>query len=219
VRRFSFQIDLTQGGGSKKKKPAKKSAPPPPADGYEMSGALQERRRQLKAWPQFQRNLMALPAVTDTLEEWDNPNLAAEYVRVYEVTREKVTDAEPGYKQDGKMETHCFFGTDGTKHLVSRLGSKPHHRINEIRLSPDGQLIRLHYENTEGPTQSLEDLFDGGLFGLEDDLGRFRQFPNYVMRIFLITTEGEHLKGTFRGVCFYDHETDSVVTQEAQEIR
>ena len=91
--------------------------------------------------------------------------------------------------------------------------------MNEIRLSPDGQLVRMHYENTGEATQSLEDLYDTGLLGLEDDLGRFRQYPNYVLRFFLLLPEGEYLNSTFRGVCYYDHESDSVRTEEAQEIR
>jgi len=219
VRRFSFQIDLTQGKSSKKKSSQKPGSVPAAADGYEMSGDLQEQRQHLRAWPQFQRALMDLPEVVETLEEWESPNLGAEYVRVYEVTRHKVTEAEPGYKQDGNTEAHCFFSPDGTKHLVSRLSSRPHQRLNEIRLSPDGQLVRLHYECHEGPVQSLEDLFDRGLAGLEEDLDRYRQYPNYVLRIFLILTDGEFLKSTFRGVCYYDAESDSVVTEEAKEIR
>jgi hypothetical protein len=220
VRRFSFQIDLTNNKKlSEGKKPKKKSSAPPVADGFEMSGDLQQRRQNRRAWPGFQRELMALPELVGTTQEWDDPNLAAEFVRVYEVTKKKVVDAEPGFKQDGKMETHCFFATDGTKHVVSRLSTRPHQRINEIRLSLDGQLVRIHYENSEGATQSLEDLFDSGLLGLEDDLGRFRQHPNYVMRFFLLLPDGEYLNSTFRGVCYYDHESDSVRTEEAQQIQ
>jgi hypothetical protein len=220
VRRFSFQIDLgkkNQLGEGKKAK--KKSSAPPVADGFEMSGDLQQRRQNRNAWPGFQRELMALPELVGTLEEWDDPNLGAEYLRVYDVTKRKVTDAEPGYQQDQKVETHCFFSPDGTKHLVSRLSTRPHQRMNEIRLSLDGQLVRMHYEAIEGPTQSLEDLYDTGLLGLEDDLGRFRQHPNYVLRFFLFLPKGEYLNSTFRGVCYYDHESDSVRTEEAQEIR
>ena len=220
MRRFSFQIDLGKKNKlGEQKKGKKKSSEPPVADGFEMSGDLQQRRQNRRAWPGFQRELMALPEVVETQQEWDDPNLGAEYVRVYQVTKEKVVDAEPGYQQDGKMETHCFFSPDGTKHLVSRLSTRPHQRMNEIRLSLDGQLVRMHYENVEGPTQNLEDLFDTGLLGLEDDTDRFRRHPNYVLRFFLLLAGGEYLNSTFRGVCFYDPESDSVVTEEAAEIR
>ena len=89
---------------------------------------------------------------------------------------------------------------------------------DEIRLSLDGQLVRIHYETAEGPSQSLEDLFDYGLLGLEEDVERFRQYPDYVMRFFILLPQGEYLNSTFRGVCYYEHESDSVVTEEAGEI-
>lgn len=217
MRRFSFKIDLTkQGGGDTAPSPKRAGGgPAPQADGFQMSQDLQQQRQDLEAWPYFQRTLMALPELTDTLEEWEDPHLAAEYVRVYEVTRQKVVDAEPGFTQQGKTESHCFFTPDGAKHLVSRLLSQPETRVNEIRLSPDGTLVRLYYENTQGPTQSTEDLYEHGLTGLEEEVERFRRYPNYVMRFFLLVPEGEFLKSTFRGVCYYDAETDSVITEEA----
>lgn len=219
MRRFSFQIDLTNKDKLSNSKPKKqKSSAPQAADGFEMSSDLLQQRQNRRAWPGFQRELMALPELVDTVEEWDNPHLAGEYIRVYQVTRHKVVEAEPGYRQEGKMETHCFFAPDGTKHLVSRLSTRPHQRINEIRLSLDGTLVRMHYESADGPVQSLEDLFDYGLAGLEDDVDRFRHYPNYVMRFFLLVPKGELLDATFRGVCYYDYESDSVTTEEAEEL-
>ena len=75
--------------------------------------------------------------------------------------------------------------------------------------------MRLHYENTGDELQSLEQLFETGLLGLEEDLERFCRFPAYVMRFFLLIPSGPYLHSTFRGVCFYDPEHHEVVTQDA----
>lgn len=219
MRRFSFQIDLT--GKDRLTAPApspEKSAVPRQADGFEMSSALTEQVDEQRWWPGFQRDLYRLPEVADTLEEWDNPNLAAEYVRIYRVTKDKVLEAEPGTRLTEKLHTNCFFAADGTKHLVTRLTSQQHERLNEIRLAGDGTLVRLYYEKTHGAPQNLDSLFERGLLGLEEDHDRFSKFPNYVLRFFLFVTEGEYLKSTFRGVTYFDLESETIVTQEAEEL-
>lgn len=219
MRRFSFNIDLRKKkSGSSSKSGSKKSTSRPAADGFEMSSALSQRRQFRSAWPEFQTRLDQLPQLIDTVEEWDDVNLAGEYLRIYNVSQEKVLDAAPGFSQQGKLESHCFFHPDGTKHFVSRLTTNPHHRVNEIRLSPDGQLVRLYYENTGQELQSLDDLFETGLLDLENQLQRFSRYPHYVMRFFLLIPEGELLHSTFRGICFYDPETHEVVTQEAESL-
>lgn len=218
MRRFSFNIDLRKDKSGKAPSKPRQSQAPAQADGFQMSGDLAEKRQFLRAWPGFQKTLMGLPEVVDTTEPWEDPNLAAEYVRIYQVSLQKVLDAEPGFHQLGKTETHCFFGQDGTKHLVSRLLSRPHHRLNETRLSQDGQIARLYYENTGERLQSLDDLFERGLLGLEDDEARFARYPEYVMRFFLLVTQGDLLASTFRGVCYFDPESGGIVTQEAESL-
>ena len=183
-----------------------------------MSHSLAEQRQALRAWPSFQRALYQLPDLVDTSQEWEKPHIAAEYVRIYQVSKEKVLEAEPGFSEAGKTETHCFFSTDGTKHLVSRLRERPQERVNEIRLRPNGELIRLYYENTQGQLQKLDDLFEHGLLDLQDDVGRFARYPNYVMRFFLLLPEGELLKSTFRGLSYFDQESGQVITEEAEEL-
>jgi hypothetical protein len=219
VKRFSFNIDLRKKDGSSSPKSSKqKSHAPPVADGFEMSGDLADQRQFLRAWPQFQREMDQLPDLIGTLEEWDDTNLGAEYVRIYQVSKHKILESEPGFSQSGKMENHVFFTPDGTKHLVSRLLTRPHDRINEMRLSLDGQLVRLYYQKSDGAVQNLDDLFEHGLLGLEEDVGRFAHFPHYHMTFFILMPKGEHLESTFRGVCYYDHETGRVLTEEAGQI-
>lgn len=218
MRRFSFKIDLTKTDKLSSAPAKPKKGPPPVADGFEMSGDLALQRQSLRAWPQFQAELEGLPDIQGTLEPWADENLAAEYVRIYQVSRQKVSDSAPGFGQEKKTETHCFFAPDGTKHLVSRLLARPHDRINEIRFSPDGTLIRLYYENCGGESQSLEDLFEHGLLGLEEDTPRFAQFPHYAMRFFILQTEGEFLKASFRGVSFFDPDSGTILTEEAESL-
>ena len=219
MRRFSFNIDLRKKGSSSRKKSKQRSSRPPlSADGYEMSDTLSEQRQNMREWPRFQHLLEQLPEMVEPLDEWDDPHQAAEYIRVYEVTRKKILKSAPGFSQEGKTETHCFFSTDGTKHLVSRLLERPNNRINEMRLLQTGQVIRLYYENSEGPEQSLEDLFEKGLLGLEEDVARFARYPNYIMRFFILTPHEVYLESTFRGVCFYDGERGEIVTEEARSL-
>ncbi len=183
-----------------------------------MSSDLVGQRQFLKAWPSFQRALYRLPEVTETAEEWSDPNLGAEYVRIYSVSKNKVTEAEPGFSEAGKTESHCFFCSEGTKYLVSRLLDRPHDRINEIRLSPDGQLVRLYYEKTTGDHQYLDDIFEQGLLGLDQDEDRFARFPNYVLRFFLLKPVGAYLQSTFRGVSYFDSEQGKIVSEEAKQL-
>ncbi len=209
MRRFSFNIDLRKGGQERAR---------PEADGYQMSSTLAEQRQALRLWPSFQRTLEALPTVEQTMQEWDDPHLGAEYVRIYQVSREKVLEAEPGFTQEEKTETHCFFSPDGTKHLVSRLLARPNARLNEIRALPNGLIIRLYYENTAGTEQPLDNLFEQGLAGIEEDIGHFARWPNYVLRFFILTPSESYLESVFRGVCFYDAESGEIVTEEATKL-
>lgn len=219
MRRFSFNIDLRKDKKSAgQTKPQKRSKARPSADGFEMSSALAEQRQNLRAWPSYQRTLETLPNLLGTTAPWSDEHLAAEYVRIYNVSKQKLLDAAPGFGHEKKLETHCFFQPDGTKQLVSRLLANPHQRVNEIRLSPDGQLVRLYYENTGGELQNLDEIFEAGLLGLEDDLNRFSRFPNYVMRFFLLVPQLDCLESTFRGACYYDPENHAVVTQEAESL-
>ena len=220
VRRFSFNIDLT-GKDSSADEPVKRSSqrtPPPVADGFEFSGDLSKERQFLEHWPGFQRDLMSLPELTGTTDDWKDVNLAAEYIRVYGVSKAKIIDAEPGFQQAGKTETHCFFTPDGSKLLVSRLLDCPHQRINEIRLTPQGQLIRLYYEKTDGREQNLDQLFETGLLDLDQDLNRFSSYPNYALRFFLLRPEGHLLEATFRGVTYFNSDEGRIVTEEAAQL-
>lgn len=219
MRRFSFNIDLRKGDREASTPPQKRAYQPrPEADGYQMSSTLAEQRQAVRLWPQFQRSLEALPVVEETLEEWDDPHLGAEYVRIYQVSLEKVLDAEPGFSQEEKTENHCFFSPDGTKHLVSRLLARPNTRINEIRALPTGQVIRLYYENSGGIEQPLDNLFEQGLSGIEEDTGHFARWPHYVLRFFILTPSDSYLESVFRGVCFYDAESGEIVAEEANKF-
>ena len=159
-----------------------------------MSSSLQEQRQALGEWPRFQAHLEALPKLTQTLEPWSDPNLGSEFVRVYQVSMQKILDSAPGFRQEEKTENHCFFSADGTKHLLSRLSNRPYQRISEMRLTPQGTLIRLYYEKSSGPDQSLEDLFEHSLLGLDEDTPRFARYPHYVLRFFLLNPQGEYLE-------------------------
>lgn len=220
MRRFSFKIDLTQQNGpsSVPQKRSNASSAPKQADGFEMSSSLQEQRQALREWPRFQAHLEALPKLIETLEPWADPNLGAEFVRIYRVSAQKVLDSAPGFYQEEKTENHCFFSSDGTKHVLSRLLARPHDRVSEIRLTPQGTLIRLYYEKSSGPAQSLEDLFEHGLLGLDEDLSRFTRYPHYVLRFFLLNPKDEYLESSFRGVSYFDEDTRQIITEEAASL-
>jgi hypothetical protein len=73
----------------------------------------------------------------------------------------------------------------------------------------------MYYQNSGGPSQSLEDLFEHGLLGLEEDVGRFARYPHYLMSFFLLVPKEVYLESTFRGVCFYNPDTGEVTIEEA----
>ena len=100
MRRFSFNIDLRKKDSSAKKKGGRKGSQAPiSADGYEMSGALSEQRQNMREWPHFQHLLEQLPEMLEPLDEWDDPHQAAEYIRVYEVTRRKILESARGFSR------------------------------------------------------------------------------------------------------------------------
>lgn len=205
MRHFSFKVDLR-----KVKKLKKEDTTPEPvrsapaADDFELSLDLSTQRQDMGKWPGFQRQLESQPRVVDPAPHWADQELAQEYLRIFNVSRDKVLEAEPGFRSEGKIETHCFFGHDGSKHLVSRVVARPDDRVTELRLLPSGELIRLYYENAGGPEQSLGDLFEGGLEGLEQDHGRFARHPHYQLRYFLLQPGDGSLQEAFRGVYAYD---------------
>jgi hypothetical protein len=178
---------------------------------------LFEQQKDLKNWPRYQQTLNAIPPITCPLEEWDDPDLLEEYLQSYSRTRRKVLEAQPGQNTTDKLESHCFFATDGTKHFVSRLHTKAHERINEIRFRRNGQLIRLSYEREDGELQNLDELMQLGLLGIENDQDRFARYPGYILRVLLFTPQGGALKSVYRGIGFYEEESDGMVMEEEGE--
>lgn len=214
MRRFSFKADLRTAPG--KAPPAPSPAAPAAAasrDGLTLSDSLGRQRRNLRQWADYQRTLRALPQVSSASDHLEDPDLAEEYVRIYGVTRQKIIDAAPGFDSEGKTETHCFFEEDGSKHLVSRLTARPNARVTELSLYPSGEITRIYYENSGGPEQDLEELYQHGLAGLEEDLARFARHPNYVLRFVLLPCDGQVLVDILKGSCFYDESSGAVATE------
>jgi hypothetical protein len=168
----------------------------------------------MREWANYQRALRTLPVVCRAADHFQDQELAEEYVRIYGVTRQKIMDAAPGFDVEGKTEIHCFFDDDGSKHLVSRLIARPNARVTELSLYPSGEVTRLYYENVGGPEQDLTQLYEQGLAGLEEDVGRFARHPNYQLKFVLLPSEGPELVDIYRGACYYDEATGSVVTEE-----
>lgn len=214
MRRFRFQADLRRSQGSAPAARAPEPAPAVARDGLALSQALGSKRRQMRLWPQFQRVLRALPPVEQAADHFADAELADEYVRISNVSSRKVLDAAPGFGVEGKTEIHCFFDDDGSKHLVSRLSARPNARVTELTLYPSGELTRLYYENAGGPEQSLDELYELGLAGLEDDVARFARHPNYHLKFVLLPCQDGCLVEIYKGTCFYDSATGSVRTEE-----
>lgn len=205
MRHFSFKVDLRKVKKLQEDEPAPPSArSTPPADGFELSLDLSTHRQGMEDWPRFQRQLESQAPVNEVAPHWVDQDLAGEYLRIFTVSRDKVLEAEPGFRQEGKTETHCFFSSDGSKHLITRVLARPDDRVTELRLLPSGELMRLYYENAGGPEQNLGDLFEQGLEGLEQDHGRFARHPHYQLRYFLLQPQEGHLQEAFRGVFAYD---------------
>lgn len=211
MARFSFKVDLRK---PKKAGPKEPAPPKPTRDGMAVSESLGQRRRNMREWPNYQRALRALPQVTSPIDDFEDMELAEEYLRIYNVTREKIMDVPPGFGTEGKTEIHCFFEEDGSKHVVSRLMARPNARVTELALYPSGEVTRLYYENAGGPDQETDELYENGLAGLEEEVGRFARHPNYVLKFVLLPCEGSELVDIYKGTCFYDESTGTVATQE-----
>lgn len=168
----------------------------------------------MRQWPAYQRALRALPEVLAPADHFEDMDLAEEYVRIYGVTREKIMDVAPGFAVEGKTETHCFFEEDGSKHVVSRLVARPNARVTELSMYPSGEITRLYYENAGGPEQELDELYEHGLAGLEEDVSRFARYPNYHLKFVLLPCEGSELVDIYKGTCYYDEANGSVATLE-----
>ena len=213
MRRFSINVNL------RKKKAAPRTVKivaeaTPARDGLVLSGDLASKRQALRQWADFQRALMCLPPVTSGPKEHPDPHLALEYVRIYEVTREKLLEAAPGFETADKLEQHCYFDPDGAKHVVSRLLARPHARVTELSLYPGGEVERVYYENTGGPEQNLDDLYQQGLGELPEDLKRFASYPHYRLKFVLLSGKDGALIDIFRGVIYYHADTGALRTEE-----
>lgn len=213
MRRFSINVDLRKEKASPRSvKIVTESTPA--RDGLVLSEDLASKRQSLRHWADFQRTLMRLPSVTSGPQGHPDPDLALEYVRIYEVTREKILEAAPGFEKADKLEQHCYFDPDGAKHVVSRLLARPHARVTELSLYPGGEVERVYYENVGGPDQNLDDLYRQGLGELPDDLNRFASYPHYRLKFVLLSSKDGALTDIYRGVTCYHAETGELRTEE-----
>lgn len=215
MRRFSINVDL------RKKEETTRSVkivsePAGSTDGLVLSESLAPKRQALRDWADFQRRLMSLPPVRTGPEEFEDQALAEEYVRIYTVTREKILEAAPGFEQVEKLEQHCYFDADGSKHVVSRLVARPHLRVTELSLFPSGEINRVYYENAGGPDQDLDSLYELGLGGLESDLARFSRYPHYRLKFVSLPCRGAQLTDIYRGLTYYDSDSGSIQTVEQE---
>lgn len=218
MRRFSFKADLRKPKGSPAVSRPAPQAPTSARDGLTLSSSLGGKRRNMRRWPEFQRALRALPAVLVADDSFEDAELAAEYVRIYGVTRQKILEAAPGFDTEGKQDIHCYFDDDGSKHLVSRLSARPNARVTELSLYPSGEVNRVYYECTGGAEQDLDELYETGLAGLEDDVGRFARYPNYILKFVSLACENGQLVDVYKGTCFYEESTATVATDEDDAI-
>ncbi len=212
MRRFSFNVDLRNpnaSGESESPKPAATAR-----DGFQLSDTLRPQRLNMREWPKFQRALESLAEPESASEKFPDAELGEEYLRIHKVTRRKILEAAPGFDQEGKLETHCFFAHDGSKHLVSRPVALASARITELTMFATGEVTRLYYQNMGGPDQNLDDLYEHGLVGLESDVSRFARHPHYVLKFVLMPCKNAVLMEAYKGTCYYDAQTGTVATEE-----
>lgn len=125
----------------------------PPKDGFQPSGATS-----------------AAKAAPVLREVEATPQLEAVYQRLRAQVQAAIA---------GKRKEEHVFTERGYKHLLFRTGDES---VGEIRLAPDGGVVRRVYERMGGELQSLDDLFEVGLSGLEEDEARFARHPGYELR-------------------------------------
>lgn len=187
-------------------------------DGLVLSSTLAQNRRHMRRWPDFQRALRRLPHVHSIGDHFQNRDLALEWLRILEVTRQKILEALPGFSVEDRTDIHVFFSEDGAKHLVSRVTLRPCARLTELILYPTGDVTRVYYQNVGGHDQGLDDLYERGLDGIESDDERFRRFPHYELSFVELCCDEAILIDVGRGVSFFDVETGSVVTTEEDPL-
>ncbi len=212
MRRFSFHIDLTGGAGDRT--PPPKASAPGPVDGFGSGPGLFGTPAERALWARYQSALEELPSVEVSPEGFPDPHLAQEHLRAYRASRQRVLDARVGFSLDERTESHCFFGGEGSKHLLGRLLSAPDQRLTELTLFSNGDLLRVYYERNEGPVQPLEELFLEGLSGLDRDLQRFRLFPGYRLVGSFWSLRQEALVRFERAHCIYLPDTDELQWHE-----
>ncbi len=127
-------------------------APQPPSDGYTPSGKVPP-----------------LP-----LAEPEPEQVPEEMVVAYQKLRQDLERRSPGKTRSD----HVFVDRQQRKHHLQRRSEG----LVEIRLEPDGHLVRRVYERVLGPNQDLDDLFQRGMSGLDGDEKRFRSWPGYELR-------------------------------------
>ena len=213
MRRFSVKVDLRKGPQPTRAVQVVQQSDPS-RDGLVLSENLAPKRKAMREWADFQRALMALPTVTSGPSGFEDRELAEEYVRIYNVTREKILEAAPGFEQADKLEQHCYFEPDGSKHVVSRLLARPHMRVTELSLYPNGEINRVYYEQVGGPEQNLDTLYENGLGGLEEDQARFARYPNYRLKLVVLPCRSGRLSDIYRATSVFDPALGAITTEE-----
>jgi hypothetical protein len=128
---------------------------------------------------------------------------------VYRKLVAEVVGAPMGLRPHGD-DLRQVFVSGGFRHVLFCPAESPNERVGELRLAPDGGLVRRIYERMGGLSQSLDDLFQVGLSGLDEDEARFAAFPGYELRFVRYSVRSGKLRKVQMGSAAFNPETGSI---------
>lgn len=201
MKRFRFKIDLRQlPKGQKKGK----------FDAFRASDGLQDVAGDTSKWAAQQRQIENLPKVTGTTHPWPDQILADELVEAYNVTLGRAQEIEIGSYERNTIFHNVFFSASGSKHAVTRPMRSPHQRISELIAAADGQLFKIAYERAFGPEQNLDDLFESGLYHIDEDSPILTRWPGYRLFFTHFQVKGDLLDEVMEVMLQWDPHTRGV---------
>lgn len=207
ARVFRFKVDLrklNRMGGTA----------PPPRDGFESSELLEESLREEQREQDYARTLEELGPATEIADIGTERPLALDLLRSYNASLKRAQSTPGGRYTSRGIDYNVFFDDWSNKHVVTRPSETPRERVSELVVSPEGKLLRIAFEWAKGPRQPLDDLFETGLCGLEDDAGRLAECPGYELRVASFIRTADLIEDVYQVI--YRHDGTRVVAREPE---
>lgn len=172
---FRFEVNLNQ----------TKSVPEPKEEN-QVSDA--------RAWEaKIEQKLKSITRAHLRDQDWDDPITAQELLAAYNASLQRGQDVLLGQRVEATIEYSVFIDEWENKHVVTQpLGAKGH-RLSELVIAANGDVLRLSLERADGPVLYLDGYMGIGLTELLNNEVELSKMPGYSLQLTKYHRQGDYL--------------------------